>query len=107
MTPSEFIEFNLGVSLTDEKILIHPDKLEKLMNDYAEHRITEAKASEVIRYSFSGRDFKDAVTIKEAHEAFQEQNTDKALAILVRANWSLLEAKKYINEHFEYPPIRG
>jgi hypothetical protein len=100
MIPTDFIELKEGITLTDEKVMIMPDKLIKLMNSYAEHRIEEAKAIELVKYSFSGRDFKDAVAIMEAHNEYKSGNKVKALTILIKANWGLFDAKRYCQEHF-------
>lgn len=37
MTPKEFLEFQYGIDLTDEKKLIHPVFLTTLMEEYAKH----------------------------------------------------------------------
>ena len=66
MKVDEFLEYRHGITLSDEKMLIDPTFFVKVMNEYAHHKIEEAQALKAINYSFTGRDYNDALAIAEA-----------------------------------------
>jgi len=100
MKVEEFLEYKHGITLSDEKMLIDPTFFVKVMNDFAHHKIEEAQALKVINYSFTGRDYNDALAIAEATKIYEETNDlNKAKKRLISDGWDLSSATKYLRKH--------
>jgi len=100
MKVDEFLEYKHGITLSDEKMLIDPTFFVKVMNEYAHHKIEEAQALKAINYSFTGRDYNDALAIAEASKIYQETNDlNQARKRLVKEGWDLFRATKFLKKH--------
>lgn len=99
-TAQDFLELRYGLTITDEKTLIEPSFLVKIMEEYASHKIEQANAMKAVSYFFTGRDYDDALAIVEAKALHGLGRTNDATKRLIQSGWSLGDAKKFIEKHF-------
>lgn len=100
MKVEEFLEYKHGITLSDEKMPIDPKFFVKVMNDFANHKIEEVQALKVINYSFTGRDYNDALAIAEATKIYEQTNDlNQAKKRLIKEGWDLSSATKFLKKH--------
>lgn len=100
MKVEEFLEYKHGITLSDEKMPIDPKFFVKVMNDFANHKIEEVQALKVINYSFTGRDYNDALAIAEATKIYEQTNDlNQAKKRLIEEGWDLSSATKFLKKH--------
>lgn len=101
MSPQDFLELNYGLTITDKKEYIDPAFLVKIMSEYAEMMVKSANSISAVTYSFTGRDYDDALAIVEAKALHEIGRVNDAKKRLIQSGWSLGDASKYCTKHFK------
>jgi len=96
----DFFELKYGITLTEEAMPITSKFLLKVMEEYAQIKVEQVNPINAVSYTFTGRDYNDAVAILEAKELHEAGRVFDAKKRLLQSGWSLGDASRYCIKHF-------